>query len=162
MRDNNSNGNWITVSSVTGSQQTVTDPQYSTYQSTASWRVETQWSISCTPTHIKNPEVFGFNSSRSNIFHSTATGADEYYNNSSVSIYPNPFSETTTLRIANGNRTANYSLAVTDIYGKIIYSDAISNANEFEIHRNNLPGGMYFYKVTGGAIIIATGKLVIE
>jgi hypothetical protein len=51
---------------------------------------------------------------------------------------------------------------VADVYGKIVYADVIPNKNAFEIHRNNLPAGIYFYKITGGGAIIATGKLVIE
>ena len=114
----------------------------------------------CNPTRVSSSAILS--NSLSNVSNTATMGINEYYNNSSVSIYPNPFSETTTLRITNGNRITNYSLAVTDIYGQIVYSDAINNANEFKIHRNDLPTGMYFYKISGEGAIIATGKLVIE
>ena len=161
MRDNNSNGNWAVVNSVTGSQQTVTDPNYSAYQGTASWRVETQWSITCTPTLTKNPEVFSFNSSRSNIF-SLTTGVREYYDNSSVSISPNPFSETTILQITDG-KISNYELQIIDIYGREVMNHMLAKGeNTYTIARNGLASGMYFYKLTSENIVIATGKLSIE
>jgi hypothetical protein len=160
MRDNLSNGNWTVVNSVTGSQQTVTDPQYSTYQATASWRVETQWGISCNPTRTI-AQAQNFNASRSNIF-SFANGVNEYYNNPSISISPNPFTESAILNIANGN-TANYELKILDIYGKEVMHHFIPKGeNNFAIERSGLASGMYFYKLINGNKIIATGKLMIE
>ncbi|MBI4946120.1 MAG: SprB repeat-containing protein [Bacteroidetes bacterium] len=59
MRDDSSNGNWHAVSSVTGSQQVVSDPLYVIYVNTASWRVKTNWGINCTPT-FKNIQSYNF------------------------------------------------------------------------------------------------------
>ena len=160
MRDNLSNGTWIVVNSVTGSQQTVTDPQYATYQATASWRVETQWSISCNPTRV-DPAYTNFSASRSNIF-SFVNGVHEYYNNPSITISPNPFTETATLQIANSTQ-ANYELKIMDIYGKEVMSRIIPKGeNNFTIERSGLASGMYFYKLTSDKTIIATGKITIQ
>ncbi len=88
MRDDNSTGAWHAVNSVSGTQQTVVDPNYPTYQSTGRWRVETQWNISCNPTKI-NPQIASFNSSRSNIF-SNVTSVNEIDLNNYFSIFTNP------------------------------------------------------------------------
>jgi len=69
-RDNLSNGNWITIATLSASSLSYTDGAYATYQNTATWRVLTQWSISCTPTIInpKNPQALAttVNGSKSN------------------------------------------------------------------------------------------------
>lgn len=160
MRDNLSNGNWTIVNSVTGSQQTVTDPQYTTYQSTASWRVETQWSISCSPTKA-NPSAQSFNTSHSNIF-SFVNSVNDFYNNPSVTISPNPFSEIATLQILNGY-PENCEFQMLDIYGRIVkHLFILKGEQSIEIDRDGLSGGMYFYKITSGNMITSTGKLMVD
>lgn len=155
LRDNISNGNWVVVSSVTGTQQTITDPQYSTYQSTASWRVETQWSISCTPSKI-NPEVQGYNSSRSNIY-SLVNGVHEYYNNPYVSIYPNPAKSDF---IVQCSLSGTHNIEICDVFGKVVYTTVLTPKQQ--VLSPLLSGGMYFYKITDKNIIVATGKLMIQ
>lgn len=155
MRDNNSTGNWTVVNSVTGSQQTVTDPQYSTYQSTAKWRVETQWSISCNPTRI-NPDVASFNVSRSNIF-SNVNAVNEYYNNFSVCVYPNPTSEKFTVYSLQSEISR---LEIYDLFGKQVFQKTVNQKQETV--NLEFSSGMYFYTVFSEDRLISTGKLIIE
>ena len=155
MRDNNSNGNWIIVNSVAGSQQTVTDPQYATYQATASWRVETQWSISCNPSRF-NSTAANFNSSLSNKFSLNPTGAIEYYSNSVTCIYPNPADGEITV---DGFGSGVSSLGIYDVFGKLVFYSALDRKPQTV--NPKLAGGMYFYKIINADEIISTGKLVI-
>ena len=102
----------------------------------------------------------------------TGVGINELaYNNPDVSIYPNPFSETTILRITNG-RITNYNLKIFDMIGKEMNIEFIRNSDSFVISRGNLAAGIYFYKLStpsplgegrgeGEAEVIATGKIVI-
>lgn len=70
-------------------------------------------------------------------------------------LYPNPFSETTTLLITNLRTTnlyeyTNYELSVYDVYGKKVFVDAIRNSEGFVIHSEALADGIYFLKITAG------------
>lgn len=97
-RDNAGTGVWAVSNSVTGSQNTVVDPNYASYVN-GKWRVETQWAISCTPTFAKpykNPNgeiqtTKTINVSRSNIKNNIAvTGINAVDASALVSVYPNP------------------------------------------------------------------------
>ena len=94
----------------------------------------------------------------------TGVGINEIaYNNPAVSIYPNPFSETTTLLITNEElRIKNVELKVYSIYGEEVRIDMLRSSAGFEIHRGELPAGIYFYKLMQGDNISATGKLIAE
>ncbi|MFH1004246.1 MAG: T9SS type A sorting domain-containing protein, partial [Bacteroidota bacterium] len=65
-----------------------------------------------------------------------------------VNVYPNPFSETTTIEIASW-KNQNYTLTIFDLFGREIIKYKIQN-QKTEISRKNLPNGMYFYQVNDG------------
>lgn len=81
-------------------------------------------------------------------------------NNLSVNVYPNPFSETTVLEIANW-KNQNYELKIYDLFGREIKKYQIIN-QKTEISRGDLPSGMYFYYVKSENKNIGTGKIIIE
>lgn len=100
MRDNTGTGVWTVANSVTGSQNTVAEPSYSSYIN-GKWRVETQWSITCTATFSKKSSgknddmsvltTKTINNSRSNIKDNIAVaGVKETNASNLVSVYPNP------------------------------------------------------------------------
>lgn len=57
--DLNTGTGWHVVNSVAGTQQLITDPNYSSYSATANWRIQTNWTLSCTPTYVKDPVPMG-------------------------------------------------------------------------------------------------------
>jgi len=70
--------------------------------------------------------------------------------NKSISAYPNPFSESSRLKIANSDIINNYSINLYDITGKEQtkkVSIRKQNNNEFLIKRNKLSNGIYFLKI---------------
>ena len=83
-----------------------------------------------------------------------------------VNVYPNPFSTTTTLTL-QGNYH-NPSLLIYNLLGQEVETQCITslqaNGNfQFTIHRNNLPAGMYFYKVMEeNKEVIGLGKMVVS
>lgn len=79
--------------------------------------------------------------------------------NISVKVYPNPFSNSTTLEITNGV-TANYKLMIYDLFGRTVYQSQIIN-HKSEIYLD-LPDGMYFYQVLNKRQVIGNGKIVIQ
>jgi hypothetical protein len=140
MRDDNSTGNWHDVASVAGTQQMVSDPLYVIYQATGSWRVRTQWSISCSPSYKDVNTAFG--SSLSNIYSNYITvGVNENSLNNRVNIYPNPAN--TKIEILTSKKS---EIEILNIEGQILKS---MNANETNttIDISAFARGMFFVYV---------------
>lgn len=90
-----------------------------------------------------------------------STGINENSNFELIAfVYPNPFSDRTTLEIKNGS-ILNYELNIYDLFGKEIKKYEIRN-RKTEISRGDLPNGMYLYRVKGNNQFISSGKLIIQ
>jgi hypothetical protein len=154
MRDNLSNGTWTTVTSVAGSQQTINDPLYTIYQSTATWKVETQWSITCSPTR-------SFSTSVSNKYSNVVTKVDENSLEQSVSIFPNPSAgKFTFLYKSSELKNLQFNIEVYNVLGEKIY-DQLKDSNDFDIDLADQTKGVYFIKVKTGEELF-TSRLVIQ
>ncbi len=159
IRDDFSNGNWHAVNSVSGTQQTVIDPAYSTYQSTASWRVETMWNITCTPS-IKNPSVNSFISSLSNIYSANGAGVNENYLSQFVNISPNPSSGNFTIDFGTKN-FGRAEISIFNILGEKIIQENSFAKGKINMDASSLSNGIYFLKLQTESGI-ATKKIVIS
>ena len=164
-RDNLSNGNYVNIGTLSASSTAFTDPNYSTFQNTATWRVKTVWTISCTAT-IVNPKdasvlVANLNSSKSNAFKSLTTSVNLLNNNFEISILPNPSSG---FFVINSLEKIS-SIEITNLLGEKIYSSQI-NSEKAEIDLSKQPKGIYFIKIIpidiGTEKGIATKKLVVQ
>jgi hypothetical protein len=145
MRDDSSKGNWHPVSSVSGTQQTISDPQYQSYQSIASWRVETRWGISCVPSRIneQNSSSAGINSSHSNIYSNLHTGILNESRDLHLAVYPNPGNGYFTLE------TSGFQNPVVEIYsviGELVYKESCKKEKS-EINLTELPKGIYLLRL---------------
>ncbi|MCX6350534.1 MAG: T9SS type A sorting domain-containing protein [Bacteroidetes bacterium] len=81
--------------------------------------------------------------------------------NEKVSIYPNPFTSTTNLRISTTEAgMKNYELKIYDITGKAVHTQTL-NTTAATLNLN-LPAGIYFYQVNNTQAIISTGKLMVQ
>ena len=79
-----------------------------------------------------------------------------------ISLFPNPFSTSTTLLI-NGEIKENSHLYIYNLLGEEVKTIPIINQKEITINRDNLADGMYFYKIIGNNNeSIATGKMIVE
>jgi len=67
------------------------------------------------------------------------------YTNQDLSIYPNPFTDHTTIRLSDAIHVQNIDLI--DIYGRIVRTIENGNSNSVTIHRENLPSGIYFIRI---------------
>ena len=158
MRDNLSNGNWQQVNSVAGSQQTVADPLYTVYQSTASWRVQTVWNITCTPTLRLNGNQTissSFSSSFSNTYSNNTTSIHNNYINSQILVYPNP---TNGVFVIETNSTEKQIVQVFDVNGKLVITQTINGTTS--IDASNLNEGVYNMTIIGNEGV-ANKRLVI-
>lgn len=79
------------------------------------------------------------------------TGIQSSMSNSqfAVSIFPNPFSNTATLRITNFAelRITNAELRIYNLLGQEVHPAIIRNSDSFVISRSNLVAGIYFYQL---------------
>lgn len=140
MRDDSTNGNWHDVGSVSGTQNFITDPQYSTYLNTASWRVKTTWSISCTASAKSET----YNTSYSNVYKYDVTGVDENSKIRDLVIYPNPSSGMIFLNSSAGIK----NVELLGLPGEKLFSSQFKGQKSLEIDLSEYPTGMYFIKVT--------------
>lgn len=77
-------------------------------------------------------------------------------------VYPNPFSDNTTFVIQSDKLNKIYFFELTDILGKKVKSKNGISEKQFEISRNGLENGIYFYKIYTAESIIGIGKVVIK
>jgi len=96
-------------------------------------------------------EVWEYNSSVSNI--------NEFQIMVLFSIFPNPFSDQTTLQTDNFLHSA--TLTVDNVFGQTVKEIKNISGQTITLHRDNLPSGVYFVRLTQDNKIITTNKLVI-
>jgi len=165
MRDDNSNGNWNAVNSVSGTQQIVIDPAYNAFKNTASYRVQTAWGITCTPTFKGDEEqrVNNFTTSFSNkqgrIIITNVNAIDQ--SNVSISIYPNPFNTEANLEISGLTNSSIVELKLFDYLGKEVKSQQLENGTQ-KLDRGNLVSGMYFLEISQQGKLLGKKKIIIN
>ena len=78
-----------------------------------------------------------------------------------VVVYPNPFSDRATFDIQSDPLSKTSKFSLYDMMGRQVRSEHFEG-NQFEFERNNLPNGMYVFKIENEGRRIATGKLVVK
>jgi len=81
--------------------------------------------------------------------------------NDGVKIYPNPFTDHTTMIFDNPNNQ-NYTLTIFNAQGFIVRKSTDITSNRLRIERNDLPSGFYYYQLANRDNIVANGKLAIN
>ena len=79
-----------------------------------------------------------------------------------LSVYPNPFSDNTTISINKSIQLKNAEMVVYNVIGKEMARISDIQSHEFKLEKNNLSTGMYLYKLINNGQEIATGKLIIK
>jgi hypothetical protein len=145
MRDNNNTNNYVPAASIAGTQNVITDPQYATYQMQANWYVETQWSISCTPTQRINPNstLGTIVKSKSNIANNRTTGIA--LTNTSVQVYPVPAGDVLTIVVPPAAQT---TLIINDLLGNQVYAATLCNESSRQISLEKFAKGVYLLQVS--------------
>jgi hypothetical protein len=78
-----------------------------------------------------------------------------------VSVYPNPFSDYTTIEL-NDSKNREFSMTLVNSQGQVIKSINNINAGQVRIERGNLAGGLYFFQLSTNKQVVAVGKLIIK
>jgi hypothetical protein len=76
-----------------------------------------------------------------NTLHIDNASIDELANDQRLLVYPNPFTETTTVYF--GEDLTNHSIQIVDPLGKSVYSNTTLTGNKVEIEASSLTKGMY-------------------
>jgi PKD repeat protein len=99
----------------------------------------------------------------------TPNGIEELAAGSTVSVFPNPFTEQTTLLILSPGGFKNAEVELLDVLGQQVMQMDIAvsgKRTEVPIQRTGMASGVYFYKVYAvnreGKAVIGAGKLVVE
>ncbi len=158
MRDNNNDGNWTLVAAVSGGQTSLTDPNYSTYQSIANWRVDAD-GFNCTPTLRlaggNNTTLAAKVKSHSNQSNNRAAGIKQNLINQQVSVYPNPATGNFNVETST---TEKQQLQLVDVNGRIVLSQTITG--KLTIDASYLSEGVYNISLINAESVI-NKKLVI-
>ncbi|HVA97277.1 MAG TPA: YCF48-related protein [Bacteroidia bacterium] len=96
------------------------------------------------------------------IYGTSPASINELYNSTAVTIYPNPFTISTTLQIDSKTKQSEYVITIYNVLGKQVMEKYIHNKAICTINRENLENGIYIYKIEAGTQIIKTGKLIIQ
>ena len=78
-----------------------------------------------------------------------------------VTAYPNPFTEQTTLSFDNPQRHI-HTLTVYSMQGIRVKQIENITTNEVSLQRDGLPAGYYFYRLSNNEGVNATGKVLIQ
>jgi hypothetical protein len=144
-RDDLSNGNWTLVGMTAGTQNVLNDPQYATYQTTGSWRVETIWNITCTPTVRQgaNGVLGAIVKSKSNITNNKVVGVQSY-GDSNFSLYPNPTSGKLSINLLSAGKA---TVRIVSMLGQQIFAEQVSGASGLTIDLSAFESGTYMVQV---------------
>ncbi len=78
-----------------------------------------------------------------------------------VKVYPNPFDDSALFEIS-GVSAAGFTLELFDLQGIKVFNQSY-NHSTFRLYRNNLPAGMFFYRlITNKGQPVASGKLLVH
>ena len=158
-RNSVSNG-WQLIDSVSSSSTTYTDliPP----AGLLSYVIEMISPNVCNPSLRTSQAYSAYSSSLSNLANNSVTGISENNFSLIVQIFPNPFSSATTLQTDKIFKDA--TLTVYNSFGqtvKQITPITIGAGRTIILHRDNLPSGVYFIRVTQDNKTITTDKLMI-
>jgi uncharacterized repeat protein (TIGR03803 family) len=130
-RDDNSTGVWHQIVGVSGTQTTATDPNFSSFPN-GSWRVETVWNITCTPT------AKSYSSSKSNIKgKGLGSGIASYFLANPLSVFPNPATSSLSITGIKGET----HIKLIDLLGKTVLEMNAQSTLILDI--SYLPEGVY-------------------
>lgn len=161
-RDDFGTGNYQQIQALSASSTLYTDAQYSTYQNSANWRVETKWNTACTPTfRSENYSIEGtVVKSRSNVKNNRNININDVLKTQAqVAIYPNPFNGVFDLEIIGLDNGKQNIIEIYDVLGEKIYTSKLFHPNS----KHNLfdfAKGVYYCKILSNGAIISQSKII--
>ena len=147
MRDDNSDGNWHAINSVTGNQYTVTDPAYLNFKNKARWRIETLWGIGCSQVSRAKGSSHTITSiSRSNARNGITSDSPTTTVQSGIKIYPNPSKGKFILEM---KENTNVTVKIFGVLGELVYEQkSVNRIQSFDL--SNYTANIYYVQVQCG------------
>jgi hypothetical protein len=93
------------------------------------------------------------------VCNNTSSLAEEKFSNTGISIFPNPFSSTTTLQLTEVLKNA--TITIYNSFGQEVEQINYVSGQTVVLSRNNLPVGLYFIRLAQNNKLISTNKLLI-
>lgn len=149
LRDDYNTNNWHAVDSTAGTQFSIVDANFSTFQPTANWRVVTQWNIQCTPTQRLangNSVQATVVKSKSNITNNRMIGIGAL-NETNVAAYPNPAQNALTVTFPANAKT---TISLRNLLGEEVYN-VTSSGDRQEIDLGKMAAGTYVLQVSNSS-----------
>lgn len=142
-RDDANTNVWGNVGIVSGTQTTLNDAQYATYQTIANWRVQAT-GFNCTPTakYGNNGIQGAVIKSKSNITNNRTTGIK--YNSNVFAVFPNPNAGSFYIQASKEIGT----VTVYNNLGQVVYSTRSNNLIHF-VNLDSQPAGIYTVRAAG-------------
>ncbi len=163
-RINVANNSYTLVTSTTANL--ATDPQYTSWQTTAKWRVQAN-GFNCNPTNKVSGTLDQKIKTKSNIKNDKLMAPQGIHSyallNEVIKVYPSPAKD---LLYIDGKAFANNELVVEiqNALGQIVYSRsyvAIANG-DYQINVNEFTNGVYFVNIKHDNKAIAIKKIVVN
>ena len=149
LRDNNLDGIFETIVGSTTSNL-ATDPNYSSFQNKADWRIETSWSIQCEGTKKSTQEKSLLTTAKSNRRNYKTNSLDENLANElGIRCYPNVVTQK--LYVLCSNPSLEGNLILLDLSGKVVLEQYLSGDTQVDV--TNLAKGTYFLKILSNGIV---------
>lgn len=77
-----------------------------------------------------------------------------------VKVYPNPMKTSTTFQLERSLTNAN--LTVFNSFGQQVFEQSNINGKTFDMNRNNLSAGIYYYELVEQNVVLSNAKLVVS
>jgi hypothetical protein len=151
------------VNTVSGSQNILIDPNYSTYTATALWRVEAQ-GFSCNPTlKTTNTAALKTRTKSNNTNERLSVGIKQnpsFLKN--INVYPNPANDHVNIEIVTLiGEEVNYICSITNVLGQELLKINISNQTT-TLNIADLKSGIYFFNIKQNNKVVAVKKVVVD
>lgn len=158
---------------------TGTDLNY-TFPNTSTGAIETSWdfgdgttSTDESPSHtfptsgnytvcLKAWNECGDTTETCQIITVTVTDINELAGVSSIEVYPNPFSDHTTMLVQSTELEGQYTVEMIDVTGKVVATQSGDFNQSLVIEKNNLAPDLYFYRISQNGVKLGTGKLIVQ
>jgi len=144
---------WVVIDSISSDMDSYTDTP-PTGLDVESYRIAVKKDIPCVATGTQSKDMEYYQESFSNKVNTSNVGMDNTDETTEVAIFPNPFSEKTTITFPNAGNVP-YRLDIYDIAGQLVKSIDNINNGSVELDRDYLSTGFYMIELTGDKVFRA-------
>ncbi len=149
---------WVVLDSISSDMDSYTDTP-PTNLNIESYRIAVKKDMPCVASGNQSKDLEYYSEAFSNKVNLSNVGTEDISDVSDITVYPNPFSEKTTITFPNAGNVP-FRLDIYDIAGQLVKSvDNITN-DFIEIDRTNLSTGFYMIELTGDKVF--RGKVIVN